>query len=72
MMWLWIFLWWLVGVISFLIVPRGSPRTWGELAVAVPMGVLGPLIWPAIAVAILAQADFWSQPIFKRKPGGRA
>ena len=64
MTWLWVFLWWMVGVISFLIIPRDSPRTWGELAVAVPMGFLGPTIW----LAILAQADFWSQPIFKRRP----
>ena len=63
----WILAWWATGTISFLIIPRGSQRTWGELTIALLMGFLGPLILVAIAFAILVRAEFWSKPIFKRR-----
>lgn len=42
--------------------------TWGNLFWCVVLGcVIGPLLWIAIALKILVQADFWNKPIFGKR-----
>ena len=46
---------------------RGNDLTWGQLFQPLFFGVLGPIIWIVIGIMVLSAADFWNQPIFKKK-----
>lgn len=62
------FIWWFAGAASFLWLRRGQ-WTWATVAGAICIwGFVGPLIWICIAFAIIAQAEFWSKPVFGHTP----
>jgi hypothetical protein len=56
--------WWSLGTSSVLWLQRGNNITWGGLFVCLMLGVLGPGLWVIIGITILAQASFWSKPVF--------
>jgi len=69
MTWLYILLWWATGFAGMLWLRRGDDITWFELLILCPLlGLLGPALVLIIALCMLAQADFWSKPVFKKHP----
>lgn len=67
MTWLYALLWWFSGFLGMLWLSR-SELTWFQLLIVNPLiGIFGPLLPVIIALCMLAQADFWSEPVFKEK-----
>jgi len=67
MLWIGFIVWWALGIGSILWLMRGNDLTWGQLFQPLFFGVLGPIIWIVIGIMVLSAADFWNQPIFKKK-----
>ena len=68
MIYLFAAMWWSVGtgVLIYLNWDRDA-FTWGQLLTCSVVGIIGPLVMLAIAIAILKDAAFWNKPIFGKR-----
>ena len=60
--------WWSIGTATLIYLTWDREAfTWGNLLTCLLVGIIGPLVMLAIAIAVLKDAAFWNDPIFGKR-----